>query len=135
MENKIKVIQSKVLSKRDDQRFIIIDIETGQILDDAQGYGYKSKKKAYAAYYYKNRDKSKDIEKQKKTEIIKQWCKENKKFMGMLNAIDYDIMLGRCDPNEKINTKLIKKLLKENECKDIPFSAQELCKVYVKGKL
>ena len=32
------------------QRYVIIDKETGEILDDANGYGYKSKQKAYAAY-------------------------------------------------------------------------------------
>ena len=37
-----------------------VDKETGEVLDDAQGYGYKTKRNAYACYGYKNRDKSKD---------------------------------------------------------------------------
>lgn len=45
-------------------RYIIIDSESGEILDDAQGYGYKTKRNAYAAYSWKTRsDKEKQIEK------------------------------------------------------------------------
>jgi hypothetical protein len=31
----------------------MMDTETGEILDDAQGYGFKTPQKAYAAYHYK----------------------------------------------------------------------------------
>jgi hypothetical protein len=34
-------------------RYIIIDDTNGNIIDDAQGYGFKSKKAAYKCYYYK----------------------------------------------------------------------------------
>ena len=37
----------------DEIRYIIVDEVTGEILDDAQGYGYKTYEKARAAYYYK----------------------------------------------------------------------------------
>lgn len=36
-----------------EKRFRIISTATGEILDDAQGYGYKTARKAYAAYAYK----------------------------------------------------------------------------------
>lgn len=39
----------------DSNRYVIIDKETGEIIDDAQGYGYKSKRKAYAAHAYKTK--------------------------------------------------------------------------------
>lgn len=34
-------------------RFVIVDTETGEVIDDAQGYGYKDKTKAYKAGWYK----------------------------------------------------------------------------------
>ena len=34
-------------------RFVIMDLETGEILDDAQGYGYKTAVKAHRAYGWK----------------------------------------------------------------------------------
>lgn len=33
-------------------RFAIVDRTTGSVLSDAQGYGYKSKTKAYRGYAY-----------------------------------------------------------------------------------
>lgn len=35
-------------------RYIIINPNTGEILDDAQGYGYRSPQKAHAAWNYKH---------------------------------------------------------------------------------
>ena len=64
----MKVVESKTLSGPYDRRFVVVDEEIGNVLDDAQGYGYKSKQKAMAAWSYKNRDKSKDAEKTQKTE-------------------------------------------------------------------
>ena len=48
-------------------RYHIVSVDTGEVLDDAQGYGYKTAQKAYVGYSYKNRDKSKDKAKQKKS--------------------------------------------------------------------
>lgn len=64
----VKVVESKTLSSRYDRRFVIVDEETENVLDDAQGYGYKSKQKAMAAWSYKNRDKSKDAKSAKNRE-------------------------------------------------------------------
>ena len=32
-----------------EKRYVIIDADTGEIFDGAQGYGYKSRQKAYVA--------------------------------------------------------------------------------------
>lgn len=54
IENKyLKAVQSDELSKPYDNRYVMIDTRTGEILDDAQGYGYKTIKKAFAAFCYK----------------------------------------------------------------------------------
>ena len=46
-------------SDKAERRYVIKDMESGEIVDDAQGYGYKSAQKAYAGWAYKSRDKSK----------------------------------------------------------------------------
>lgn len=74
----VKVVESKTLSGPYDRRFVVVAEETGNVLDDAQGYGYKSKQKAMAAWSYKNRDKSKDAEKRKKQRMIKAWLKDHR---------------------------------------------------------
>lgn len=35
-------------------RFVLVDTETGEIVDDAQGYGYKTAHGAHKAYGWKN---------------------------------------------------------------------------------
>lgn len=52
-----KAVYSERLSKRLDSRYIIVDEDTGEILDDAQGYGYKSKPNAYRGYAYKQKQR------------------------------------------------------------------------------
>ena len=54
----IQVIKSPLLSDEFDERYIVVDKDTGEIVDDAQGYGYKTAHKAFAAYRYKHKYKS-----------------------------------------------------------------------------
>ncbi len=68
MDKKYKAISAIVTqepgteydSETREKRYVIINTESGEIVDDAQGYGYKTAQKAYAGWSYKNRDKSKD---------------------------------------------------------------------------
>lgn len=39
-----------------EKRYRIISATTGEILDDAQGYGYRSPEKAYASYIYNKKN-------------------------------------------------------------------------------
>lgn len=85
MDNKdIKVIKSEELSSAFDNRFIIININTGEILDDAQGYGYKTIEKAFAAFYYKKNNKKSDAKKKK---ALKKRLKDGSIKMKILKMI------------------------------------------------
>lgn len=74
-ENKknIKVVRSDKLSKNYEDRFVVVSADTGEILDDAQGYGYRTKQKAHAAYNYKNRDRARDKKRKQEEKAIKKW--------------------------------------------------------------
>ena len=67
-----QAVYSRKLSQRGEARYIIINVTTGEILDDAQGFGYKSMKKAYAGYYYKR-----NYAKERETENISLFKAEN----------------------------------------------------------
>lgn len=112
-------------------RYRIISTETGEILDDAQGYGYKTAQKAYAAYGYKN--KSKNKEHIQKIRHIEKWLKENKSFSNLMEDIAFTIAKGSMGPDAKFNTQLVKQMLKE--CNLEPdFTAYELLKVWKNRK-
>lgn len=113
-------------------RFRIVSTDTGEILDDAQGYGYKTAQKAYSAYAYKTRDKSKDKEKLAKKKHIQQWMKEHKSFVKAMDATAFEIAKGAWGPNDKFDAKQVKKMLKDFELEP-DFTANELLKVWQKG--
>jgi len=143
MDKKYKAIptimKQKTKTKYDsaimEKRYIIVETESGEIVDDAQGYGYKTAQKAYAGWYYKNRDKSKDKEKAEKERIIARWMRENKKFVRLLDSVAFDIQTRKCDYGDKLDTKLVRDLLKKNGYKDLPFSAGELLRYWDKGPI
>lgn len=114
---------------RTETRFCIVSTETGEILDDAQGYGYKTAQKAYAGFAYKNRDKSKDKERQAKKKHIETWMKEHKSFIRLMDACAFDIIKGAAAPDDKINAEFVKELLKENDLEP-DFTAGDLLKVW-----
>lgn len=109
-----------------EKRFRIVSTETGEILDDAQGYGYKTAEKAHAAYAYKTRDKSKDKEKQAKKRHIQHWLKEHKDFAEAMEDVALDVAKG---VYKKFDAALVKKLLAEFELTP-DFTAGELLKVW-----
>ena len=95
------------------------------VLDDAQGYGYRNIQKAYAAYGYKTRDKSKDAEKRAKKRHILKWLNEHKEFDGLMEAVAFDCVKC-CEP---FNAGLVKGMLKANNLNP-DFTAGELLKVW-----
>ena len=52
METQVKA--RAVAMPTNSARYMVVDIETNRVLDDARGYGYRSKAKAYAAYSFKH---------------------------------------------------------------------------------
>ena len=132
MEHKkdFEVIENIKLSGKYEKRYIIVSKETGKVLDDAQGYGYKSKQKAYAAYTYKNRNKEEIKKHNEKQKEIKNWCKENKEFCRLVDTIAFEVAKGSWGPDDKMNAKLLKKLLKDSGYTNLPFTPGEFLKYY-----
>lgn len=129
MKNVIAVEDSS-LSKKGKARYVIVYKDTGEILDNAQGYGYKTKPKAYAGYAYITRDKSKDEEKLARREHIKQWMKTHKSFGRVMNDYAFEIEVkGSWGSNDRVNVALVKKVLKDLGY-EIDFTAGELLRVW-----
>ena len=130
--NKNYKVERYSTTKDYEKRYRIVSTETGEILDDAQGYGYKTAKKAYAAYSYKHRDRSKDMERAAKEKKIKKWMKENKSFINLMDRIAFDIAKGSMGPDDKMDAKLVRQLLKEQNLHP-DFTAADLLRVWRKS--
>ncbi len=135
MDKKYKAIvfTSQMNSENVGIRYAIKDMESGEIVDDAQGYGYKSVQKAYAGWAYKNRDKSRDTERAEKEIIISKWVKENRTFIRLLDTIAFEIAKGSHAPEDKVDANFVRELLKKNGYRDLPFTARELYKYWENG--
>lgn len=125
----IIVQESPSLSGAYDKRYVVVDKETGETLDDAQGYGYKTTQKAYAAWAYKKRDRSKDQERVAKKKHIQKWMKEHKSFVKAMDTYAFEIAKGSWGPDDKFDAKFVKKMLKESGLTP-DFTAGELLKVW-----
>jgi len=113
-------------------RYYIVSDKTGEILDDAQGYGYKTAQKAYAAYAYKNRSKKQIKALKEKDRHIREWMNEHKEFVALMNQVAFEIAKGSWGPEDKFNAKIIKELLKNSEL-NTDFTAGDLLRVWQKG--
>lgn len=69
-------------------RYRIIDEENGSVLDDAQGYGYKSAQNAYRAFGYKTKTKN-NVNKEKRRNIPR----SNQKALKLLKEKKEDDLL------------------------------------------
>lgn len=130
----IKVVKSEALSKPYEWRFVVIDIDTGEILDNAQGYGYKTKQKAMAAWSYKNRDTSKDAAKKAKERKVKDWMKHHKGFVKTMTQYCFEIECKRSwAPEDKFDAKFVRQMLKDYGLELDGFTAGDLLRIWRKS--
>ena len=123
----ISVVKSEYLSRYSDERYIIVDPETDEILDDAQGNGYKSKRKAYACWAWKTRDKSKDEVKAQRKYHVQKWIEAHSDFMDNLEQCRFEIAKGAWGKEAKFNAKQANSMLKDYGY-EVDFTASELLK-------
>lgn len=130
--NEYTAVLSKELSKHED-RWVIINTITNEILDDAQGYGYRSAEKAYASFHYKGCDPAKFTGRVVRRRNLKHWLENNPDFVRDLNQTKLDYLKGMYGPCEKFTTDTIREILKEHDLK-VDYTADEIMDVWRKGK-
>lgn len=128
MEKEFLVVEDSTLSSPWDRRYIVISKEMGEVLDDAQGYGYKSKPKAYAAWAWKNRTQEQVESNKQVAKAIEKWTKANKSVVTDLeNALFYAL---KNREEFKLTVKNITKFFQEQgiNVESLPFSVKDFIK-------
>ena len=77
----VRVVASAVLSSDFDRRYVVVDEATGEIVDDAGGYGYKSAQTAHRAYAYKSMPPKKKRQRDRARRQVQRWCAQHPEFM------------------------------------------------------
>lgn len=106
-------------------RYRIVSIETGEILDDAQGYGYKSARNAHVGYAYKTKSKKKNKKNLAKARRIQKWLKEHNEFLEDMEYWCFKITSGSMGKGLKFDDKIVNQMLIERNL-ETDFSAKEL---------
>lgn len=94
-------------------RYCIVSTDTGEVLDDAQGYGYKTAKRAYLAYTHRTRDKTKDNEKALKRKHIQQWMKEHKSFVKAMDTVAFENAKCASGNTDGFGASVVREMLSE----------------------
>lgn len=114
-----------------DQRFVVIDTETGECIDNAQGYGYKSAKKALSAYGYKARMRKESIKrvedrrKWKITKNVQGWIEDHQEFVAYLEILHFNIKTGVDEDHEEFDRKFLMRQFRKEGLKNLPFTYNE----------
>lgn len=117
-------------SNRDpwDERWVIADVNTGQVLDDAHGYGYKSAQKAYAAWNYKTRSPEQKARAANAKQAVRKFVQDHEEFVADLNnEAYYAIQDGT--PGE-FNASYVASRFREAGFTNLPFTAKEFLKYW-----
>lgn len=109
-----------------EKRYVIVNLDSGEIFDDANGYGYKSYQKAMSAYKFKSQGKENIEIRYKKEEEIESWCARNK---GKVRAIGEMKFVALKDRIPFTVDDLANYLISEGvDINSLPFTVGELYK-------
>lgn len=117
--NNKKVPENWTVIPRGD-RFIIVERETNNVIDDAQGYGYKTKDGAYKAAYYKLNQKS-IIHKQR---VVNNFLENHPEFNWRL----CDLMMDAAKFNGSVQPEMVEQLADELS-QVLPYSGEEFLRI------
>jgi hypothetical protein len=82
----VKVVVSAALSSRFEKRYVVVDAATGGIVDDAQGYGYKTAQNAHRAHAYKSMPPKKKRQRDAAQRQVRRWCAAHPEFMQQVES-------------------------------------------------
>lgn len=99
-----------VKNKEYNNPYIVINEETGEIIDDAQGYGFKSYQNAVKCIEYKNKNKNYKSYKNKYKKIYKDYDELSKIENEVSDWLFYSFKDGEEIHKNHINNKLLKRI-------------------------
>lgn len=118
-----KVIVSASLSSSGDKRYVVVDEATGEVLDDAQGYGYKAAQNAHRAHAYKSMSPKKKRQREAVKRRVQRWCGQHPKVVQHLEQASFYAMKD----GENVTATDVRAILAEHGL-ELPFPVEDLMK-------
>ena len=104
-------VKSKKLSRYTDKRYVMINVESGEVVDDAGGYGYKSPQAAHRAWSYKNKSAQEKEKTKKQHAAIVAWIDHNKSLVSYLE----DAYLIALKEDRELTTKDVEEIIGKHQ--------------------
>lgn len=120
-ESAVRVVVSPTLSEDYDRRYVVVDAATGAVIDDAQGYGYKTAQNAHRAHTYKSVSPAKKRQREAIKKSVRRRCVEHSYFMGDIEQAMFYAMKDGDTFTEADRSALLKERSLEP-----PFTVKEL---------
>lgn len=120
-ESAVGVVVSPSLSDGYDRRYVVVDAATGAVIDDAQGYGYKTAQNAHRAHAYKSMSPQKKRQRDTVRKGVRRWCGKHADFMADIERA----MLYALKDGEEFTEADVAALLKDHSLQP-PFAVKEL---------
>lgn len=119
----VKVVVSASLSSNYDKRYVVVDEAAGEVLDDAQGYGYKTAQNAHRAHAYKSMPPKAKRHRDAAERRVQSWCEQHPEVMQHLEQVTFYAMKD----GEKVRVTDLRALLTEHGL-ELPFPVEDLMK-------
>jgi hypothetical protein len=120
-ESAVRVVASPTLSEDYDRRYVVVDAATGAVIDDAQGYGYKTAQNAHRAHAYKSVSPAKKRQRVAIKKSVRRRCVKHSDFMGDIEQAMFYAMKDGDTFTEADRSALLKERSLET-----PFTVKEL---------
>jgi hypothetical protein len=117
----VRVVASAALSSNFDKRYVVVDEATGEIVDDAQGYGYKSAQNAHRAHADKSMPPKKKRQRDAAKRQVQRWCAQHPEFM---QHVEQSMFYATKD-DQNVTEADVRALLAEHGL-ELPFSVKDL---------
>jgi hypothetical protein len=82
----VKVVVSAALSEGFEKRYVVVDAATGDVVDDVQGYGYRTAQNAHRAHAYKSMPPKKKRQRDAAQRQVRRWCAAHPEFMQQVES-------------------------------------------------
>ena len=106
-----------------ERRYILVDADTGEVIDDAQGFGYKTPQKAYASYAYKHPTKKQASARTLK-KMYEGWARKHR---DIADELETEILDARLHGLE-VTPEAVKEFARDRGF-NLPVSAETVLKI------
>lgn len=126
-----KAVPNNQLRPDNEARYIIIDENSGAILDNNNGYGYKTATAAHRAYGYRTRDVSKDAEREQRIMNANNWLDAHQEFNDAM-LVEFGLVKSKLrETGIDFNATYLKKQLKKYNLTIEGFKPSDLYKIWL----